>query len=385
MLDSGFARSELARIRDAGLCRSLRYGTARGSRITMGGKELVNLCSNDYLGMPPTPIRAGQLQSSSRLVSGNDESYLELEGMLARHKSKRAALVYPTGYMANLGVITALAGKGDVIFSDELNHASIIDACRLSGAKTIVYRHNDADDLRKKSGGRARKKFLVTEGIFSMDGDYASLGELCEVAEGRGMATILDDAHGDFAVGRGGRGAADALGAARKIDVYTSSLSKALGSFGGYAAAGRGVIDLCVNKSRQFIYTSALPAGMVRHAAARMKRDSGARRQRLAQNARALAAGISGAGFDARAGSHIIPVMMGNEGRAVAAAGQLYRAGVFVQPIRYPTVKKGQARLRVSATAWLSQADIAESVGAFEAAGSASASRQSRRSQAIRR
>ena len=365
----------------------MRYGTSHGPRITVGagGRPLINLGSNDYLGMGGERVPAAgtgrlQFQSSSRLVSGNDPAYGRLERLLARHKSQQGSLVYPTGYMANIGAIPALAGKGDLVLSDRLNHASIIDACRLSGATVVTYSHNDMDDLRAGlraglpgGGGRPRRNantFVITEGVFSMDGDVAPLGEITEIAREAGAITVVDDAHGDFVMGADGRGTPHSLGVAREVGLYTSSLSKALGSFGGYVAAQGNAVDLCVNRSRPFIYTSALPSLLVDTAIRRFEsgRREG-RRRRLLENARRMAGGLAGIGYDTGlSATHIIPVMVGDEGVAVRMGAYLARNGVFARPIRYPTVPAGSARLRVSVTAWLSAADVEAALAAFEKA-----------------
>ena len=167
-----FIDSELVEIKKNNLHRKLRYGKAQGAHIKIKNKKLINLCSNDYLGIPITKIQTNQLQSSSRLVSGNDESYEKIEKMLAKHKSQQNSLIYPTGYMANLGAISAIAKKGDLILSDELNHASIIESCKLSGAKISIYKHNDMNDLNQKIKKQGKNKFIITEGVFSMDGIY---------------------------------------------------------------------------------------------------------------------------------------------------------------------------------------------------------------------
>ncbi len=361
-----FVRDELDRLSTAGLYRQLKYGTIDGSFIKVGDSSLINLGSNDYLGMPPTSITPSQLQSSSRLISGNDNSYRTLESMLSRHKSKQASLVYPTGYMANIGVISTLASKGDLIVSDELNHSSIIDACRLSGADIAVYAHNDMSDLALKLKRDGRRKFVISEGIFSMDGDYVNLTELVEIAKHAGAITILDDAHGDFVVGRGGRGTMHKFGAVRDIDVYTSSLSKGLGSFGGYIATTRDVVDLCINRSRSFIYTSALPSLLVQHAQMRLKMDHTKYRTNLHKNTRRLRRGLELAGYDIRSKTHIIPIIIGNEQHAMDLGTWLYNRGLFVQPIRYPTVPRGAARLRLSVTGWLDAATIDKAISIFE-------------------
>ncbi len=247
-------------IKKSNLHRKLQYGKAQGAHITIKNKKLINLCSNDYLGIPITKIQTDQLQSSSRLVSGNDESYKKLEKILAKHKSQQNSLVYSTGYMANLGSISAIAKKGDLILSDELNHASIIESCKLSGAKIMIYKHNDVRDLFQKIKKPGKNKFIITEGVFSMDGDFAPLKEITEISEKNNAITIVDDAHGDFVIGKEGKGTPEYFKVAKKIDLYISSLSKGLGSFGGYVASQNNVIDACINKSKSFIYTSALPS-----------------------------------------------------------------------------------------------------------------------------
>ncbi|MFB5610998.1 MAG: aminotransferase class I/II-fold pyridoxal phosphate-dependent enzyme, partial [Nitrosopumilaceae archaeon] len=232
-----FISKQLEQIKKDDLYRRLRFGKVNGAYITINKKKLLNLCSNDYLGIPSSKFTINQMQSSSRLVSGNDSSFELLEKKLALHKSQKNALIFPTGYMANLGAIPALIQKNDQILSDELNHASIIEACRLSGAKITVYKHNDVNDLKSKISKKHKRRFIITEGIFSMDGDFAKLKDITKVAEKNDAITILDDAHGDFTVGQDGKGSADYFGVSKKIDLYVSSLSKGLGSFGGYIAA----------------------------------------------------------------------------------------------------------------------------------------------------
>ena len=347
------------------LRRRLRPGTVDGPYITVGKRRMLNLCSNDYLGMPPTPVPASQMQSSSRLLAGSDPAHSDLERRLARHRSSKRALLFPTGYAANLGAIAALAGRGDTVLSDELNHASIIDACRLSGARVRVYRHNDAASMERAARGARGRVFAVTEGIFSMDGDAAPLAELAEACGRAGARLVLDDAHGDFAVGAGGRGSAALQGASGKVDVHTGSLSKALGSFGGYAAMDAESARTCIDSSRAFIYTTALPSSLALHALGRIESDRGPYQSRLEANARAMARQL---GSLAGSSSHIIPVMVGGEREAVRMGKMLERRGVFALPIRYPTVPRGRARIRISVTAWLSEGQVAESAEAVRQA-----------------
>lgn len=353
-----FVDFELEQIKQNNLYRKLRYGKSEQAHITINGKKLLNLCSNDYLGMPVTKIKIKQMQSSSRLVSGNDESYKILEDKLAKHKSQQTSLVYPTGYMANLGSITAIIKKGDLILSDQLNHASIIESCKLTSAKISIYKHNDMEDLDKKLRQKGKNKFVITEGVFSMDGDFSKLKEITEIAEKSKAITILDDAHGDFVVGTDGKGTPNHFKVAKKIDLYISSLSKGLGSFGGYVASQSNVIDLCINKSKSFIYTSALPSFLVEYSLKRFESDREKQRKKLVNNTEMLSRGLRQLGYQIQSKTHIIPIIIGDEKMAMDFGEFLLEKGVFVQPIRYPTVPKGKARLRISVTAWLSKKDI---------------------------
>jgi len=363
-----FIDLELERIRRNNLYRKLRYGKTNGAHITINGKKLLNLCSNDYLGIPSVKIQFKQLQSSSRLVSGNDESYKKLEDALAKHKSKQNSLIYPTGYMANLGAISSIAKKGDLILSDELNHASIIESCKLSDAKVSIYRHNNMQDLQKKIKQKAKNKFVITEGIFSMDGDFSSLKQITEISEKAKAITVVDDAHGDFAIGKDGKGTPNYFNVTKKIDLYISSLSKGLGSFGGYVASQNNVIDLCINKSKSFIYTSALPSFLIDHSMKRFESNREKQKKKLEKNVKQLSKGLTQIGYEINSSTHIIPIIIGNEKLAMDFGKFLFDNGVFVQPIRYPTVPKNQARLRISVTGWLSNANIEKALEIFEKA-----------------
>ncbi len=363
-----FIDSELERIKRNNLYRKLRYGKTSGAHITIDGKKLLNLCSNDYLGIPSVKIQFRHLQSSSRLVSGNDESYKKLENALAKHKSKQNSLIYPTGYMANLGVISSIARKGDLILSDELNHASIIESCKLTDAKVSIYKHNNMQDLQKKLKQKGKNKFVITEGIFSMDGDFSSLKQLTEISERAKAITIVDDAHGDFAIGRDGKGTPNYFNVTKKIDLYISSLSKGLGSFGGYVASQNNVIDLCINKSKSFIYTSALPSFLVNHSMKRFESNREKQKKKLEKNTKQLSKGLTQIGYEISSSTHIIPIIIGSEKSAMNFGKFLFDNGVFAQPVRYPTVPKNQARLRISVTAWLSTANIEKALEIFEKA-----------------
>lgn len=363
-----FVNPILNQLKNQNLYRHLRDGKVQGAFITINRKKLLNLCSNDYLGIPLKKISIRQLQSSSRLVSGNDESFKILEQKLSRHKSQEDGLVFPSGYMANLGSIPTLIKKGDLVLSDELNHASIIEACRLSGAKIRIYKHNDVDDLSQKTNGKNKRKFIVTEGIFSMDGDFANLKQIAEIAKKKNLITILDDAHGDFTVGRDGRGSADHFGVSKKIDLYISSLSKGLGSFGGYIASQKNIIDLCINKSKSFIYTSALPSFLVEYSLRKFNSNRQKQQRKLSKNVKHLSKGLKQLGYEIESKTHIIPIVIGKEKTALDFGRFLFNRRIYAQPIRYPTVPKNKARIRISVTAWLSKKNIEQSISVFESA-----------------
>ena len=364
-----FVTETLEKIKTRNLYRKLQDNRVQGPYILFKKKKLINLCSNDYLGLGNSKISNMQLQSSSRLVAGNDFSFSILEKKLARHKSQESALIFPTGYMANLGSIPVLARKDDLILSDELNHASIIEACRLSDAKISVYKHNDNEDIRKKIRQKANRKFIITEGIFSMNGDFADLKKISEVAEKNDALLVLDDAHGDFVAGRDGKGSAEKFGVAKKIDVYVSSLSKGLGAFGGYIATRDKIIDLTVNTSRPFIYTSALPSFIVDLALKRFSSKREKRRKKLWNNVKMIQNGLESIGYTFNSSSQIIPIIIGSEKKTMEFGKYLFDEGVFAQPIRYPTVALGSARIRLSVTALLTREHIERSLDIFESAG----------------
>ena len=364
-----FLKSRLDVIKDDDLYRKMPVGAVKGAHITINGKKLLNLCSNDYLGIRTSGITLNQMQSSSRLVSGNDPLYSILEKKLSRHKSQNNALVFPTGYMANMGAISGIIQKNDLILSDSLNHASIIEACRLSGGKISIYGHNDVDDLNAKLKTRKKRIFIITEGIFSMDGDYAKLQEITEIAQKNNAILILDDAHGDFAVGADGKGTAAHFGVAKKTDIYISSLSKGLGSFGGYVASEKHTIDFLINRSKEFIYTSALPSILIKDAIQRFDHNREKQRKKLKTNTKQFSKGLQNLNYQINSKTHIIPIIIGKEKTAVEFGKNLAKHGIFAQPIRYPTVQKNTARIRLSVTAWMSKGQIDQALDAFEYVG----------------
>jgi glycine C-acetyltransferase len=363
-----FIKDRLRQIKSANLYRTLVYNKISGPYITIQEKKLVNLSSNDYLGLDST-YRPSQIQSSSRLIAGNDIAFEKLEKNLAHHKSQGSALVFPTGYMANLGAISILAQKNDLILSDELNHASIIDACKMAHAKKLVYKHNDVSDLEKKLRKKAKRKFVITEGIFSMNGDYARLDEITELCQKNNAFLLLDDAHGDFVAGRDGKGSADHFGVAKNVDVYISSLSKALGAFGGYMTASKEIIDLAVNTSRPFIYTSALPGFLAELALKRFLSNREKKRLQLWKKIEQFSKGLKAIGYAIESQSQIIPIIIGDEKKTLEFGKYLRKNGVFAHPIRYPTVNLGSARIRISVTNWITDDIISESLNVFEKAG----------------
>lgn len=364
-----FVNNQIKKIKIENLYREMRYGQIHGPYITIKKKKLVNLCSNDYLGIQISGKFAEQMQSSSRLVSGNDVAFKTLEEKLGKHKSQEGALIYPTGYMANIGAISTLIKKNDLVLSDELNHASIIEACKLSGGKVSIYNHNDVDDLIAKLNQDHKRKFVLTEGVFSMDGDLANLKKIVEVAEKKNAIIILDDAHGDFTIGNDGKGTPDYFKVSKKIDLYISSLSKGLGSFGGYVATQKNIIDLLINKSKSFIYTSALPSFLVKYSLKKFNYNREKQRKKLWKNVEYFSAGLKQIGYNFNSPTHIIPIIIGQEKTALEFGRYLFKNGIYAQPIRYPTVPKNKARIRISLTAWLSENHIESALNVFDSAG----------------
>jgi len=363
-----FVNSQLENIKKHDLYRKIRFGKVNGAYINIQNKKLLNFCSNDYLGIRISEKSSSQMQSSSRLVSGNDVSFEKLEKTLAKHKSQESSLIFPTGYMANIGVISTLIEKNDLILSDELNHASIIEACKITGAKVSIYKHNDMSDLSKKLGQHQKRKFVISEGVFSMDGDFADLKKIVDIADKNDAITILDDAHGDFTIGKDGKGTPNHFGVTKKIDLYLSSLSKGLGSFGGYVASQKNIIELMINRSKSFIYTSALPSSLVEHSLRKFSSNRERQRKKLWKNVEMLSSGLQQIGYNFPSSTHIIPIIIGKEKTSLEFGRFLFKNGIFAQPIRYPTVPKNKARIRISVTALLSKNNIERALDVFELA-----------------
>jgi glycine C-acetyltransferase len=358
------AAAELAAIRDAGLSRSLReVESCQEPTVVIDGREFVLLCSNNYLGLASHPEvtaaareaigNAGASAVSSRLISGHMSAHRQLEERIAEWKGTQRALCFSTGYQANIGAITTLVGRGDVVVSDELNHASLIDGCRLSRAQVAVYRHNDVEHLRSvlNEHGSARRKLVVTESVFSMDGDIAPLADISAAAREHGAWLMVDEAHGAGVFGPRGAGVAAELGMTDAIDVHVGTLGKALGSFGAYVAGSSALVDLLINRARSFIFTTGLPPSAAAAACAAIdviEREPG-RAAGLLQRAADLATRLRAAGLSVPcAESQILPIVVGDAGKAVAVMRDLLERGIYVAAIRPPTVPAGTSRLRLS-------------------------------------
>ncbi len=365
--------------------RRLRPISSRiGPRIVVDGRSILQFCSNDYLGITSHPAvtraaemaldRYGTGAGSARLVVGTSSPHCELEEALAQLKQTEAALALSSGYHANTGVLPALAGSEDRIFSDALNHASIIDGCRLSRAATKIYRHNDVEHLTTllSATGTSRRRVIVTESVFAMDGDLAPLSELASVAKQYDALLVVDEAHATGVFGSQGGGLVQELELEAHVDVQIGTLSKAIGALGGYVAGSQTLIDTLINEARTFIYTTALPPSVAASATAAIKViiQEPERREQLWQHARFLRKALAAAGYHINPGnSPILPVMVGDAAQAVALSNALLTHGVLVSAIRPPTVPTGTARLRVTPMATHTENDLEQAVDAFIAAG----------------
>jgi 8-amino-7-oxononanoate synthase len=370
-----WARDDLEGLRAQGLRRFLEpLDSPQGALVRMGGETLVNFSSNDYLGLAGSPtVRAaaaaalevhGVGTGASRLVVGDTAAHHRLEARLAAFEQAEAALVFNSGYAANVGTLQALVGPEDAVFSDALNHASLIDGCRLSRARTVVYPHADVEALaRALATTPARRRLVVTDSVFSMDGDLAPLAELVEVCRAHGAALLVDEAHATGVLGERGAGLCEALGLEGAVDVRMGTLSKSLGGLGAYIAASRPVVDLVLQRARPLVFSTALPAALC--AAAEVAVDLVERddtlRARLWRNIHRFSRGLRELGFIAEPRSAIFPVIVGDPERAVAASQALRSRGLLVKAIRPPTVPEGTSRLRfcLSATHTEGQLDLA--------------------------
>lgn len=381
--------TELDLLRAAGLRRELReVSSPQGARITVGGQSLLNFSSNDYLGLAnePTLIEAaaraahdfGAGSGASRLICGSLRVHHELEETLAGFKGTEAALSFSTGYATALGTITALLSKDDILIVDKLVHACVIDAARLSGAKLRVFAHNDANDLEKKlkwaasqssrithHESRPARILVVTESVFSMDGDLAPLRDIVELKDRYGAWLMLDEAHATGLFGEHRRGLAEACELTGRVEIQMGTLGKALGAAGGYICGSRPLIDLLINRARSFIFSTApVPAAAAAATAAIrfvQSNDGEARRALLWQQVDAVKNAVINSGHSlGPVQSPILPLMIGDETEAVTKATALRERGVFIPAIRYPTVARGEARLRLTVTAAHTREDVTE-------------------------
>jgi len=372
---------ELADLEQKGLRRTLEpLASAQGPVVEVGGRRLVNLCSNDYLGLAGDPrlrraaaeaaLAEGAGAGASRLVAGDLAIHGRLEAALAALHRTEGALLFNSGYHANAGVPAVLVGRDDAIFSDVLNHASIVDGALLSRAELVRYRHLDLEELDGLlAASRARRKLVITDAVFSMDGDAAPLRPLCDLCDRHGAMLYVDEAHAVGVLGPSGAGLAEAEGVKDRVDVEMGTLGKALGAFGAYVAGQGRLRDLLVSRARSFVFTTALPPAACGAALAALEvvRGEPERRARLHALMAGMKAGLTARGFDVAAVvSPIFPVVLGSEGRALAAARALRDRGFFVRAIRPPTVPRGTSRLRVALTAGHDQAQVDAFLGALD-------------------
>jgi 8-amino-7-oxononanoate synthase len=357
-----------------GLLRTLKPADwRRNGVICHKGVELVDCSSNDYLGLADHPKlkqaakealdKFGTSAGASRLLSGDLQIHHELEEATARFKGKEAALVFNSGYQANAGIISSLCSSVDAVFADRFAHASILDGISLSGAKLFRFAHNDAEHLKsllKKAMGNFDNRLIVTESVFSMDGDRAPLKELVELKEMYGCQMLVDEAHATGIFGRDGAGVVSEEGLSQRVELIMGTFSKALGSFGGYVAASRKMRDYLINTSRSFIYSTALPPAVIgaNVAAIEVVKAEGFRRTALLERAAFLRNALAGKGFEVRGDSQIVPLIVGDAGGAIEMSERLQKQGFWVLPIRPPTVGPNQARLRFSLNFGHSRADL---------------------------
>jgi 8-amino-7-oxononanoate synthase len=373
----------LAEIRNRGLYRRMRCVSGpQGPRVLLDGKPVLLLCSNNYLGLADHPrvreaaaeaaMRYGAGSGASRLVSGNMTIHRRLEEQVAGFEGSDACLLFGSGYLANAGVVAALAREGDVVFSDALNHASIIDGCRLARAETFVYRHLDTDHLEwglRHAEGRGA--LIVTDGVFSMDGDVAPLPEIVELGHRYDARVMVDEAHGTGVLGPGGRGAVAAAELEDEVDLIVGTLGKALGSYGAYVCCDQQMAKYLINTARTLIFSTALPPPAVAAAIAALEllREQPRRVEKLQRNGAVLREALGESGMPVPAGdTPIVPLIVGDATDAVRASERALGRGVFAQAIRPPTVPAGSSRLRLAVMASHTKSELREAAGVLAAA-----------------
>jgi 8-amino-7-oxononanoate synthase len=378
-------KRSLQEFKDKGNYRTIKYlKPLSDTKVLYRSKEYLNLCSNSYLSLHTHPLllkaakdaldEYGSDPCSSRSVSGSIALYETLEQEIAKFKNYKRGLIFSNGYLANIGIISTLTGDDDLIFSDELNHSSLIDSIRLSRAKRVIYKHRNMKDLEKKikntkTGG---KRFIVTESIFSMDGDCAPLNDLFNLKKRYGIHIILDDAHGTGVFGRQGKGVEEVFNLSGKMDVHMGTFGKALGSYGAFVLSDNVVIDFLINRARTFMYTTALPASSLAAslAALRVIKKDSSLKQTLWKNIDYIRIHLKKAGFDLKESmGPIIPIVVGNDKKAVMMQKLLMKKGLFLQAIRPPTVPEDTSRLRLTVVKGFTKADMDHAIESIIDAG----------------
>lgn len=380
-------QTELDQLKESGLYTHIRtLSSPQGAWLEVDGKRVLNFCSNNYLGLANHPTLTSQAKQAIdrlgvgpgavRTIAGTMDIHIELERRMAAFKRVEAAITFQSGFNANLGTIPALVSKQDVIYSDELNHASIIDGCRLSGARIVRYEHCNPDDLHKQIGEHAgegsRRALVITDGVFSMDGDIAPLDRLYEIAAEHDCMLMVDDAHGEGVLGQGGRGIVDHFDLHGKVDVEIGTLSKAFGVVGGVVAGRARIVEWLRQRGRPFLFSSAMtvPDAAACLAALDVLESSTELVDRLWTNTETFKQAMNALGFDTGASTTpITPVMLGDANLAQSFSGRLFEEGVFAMAIGFPTVPKGKARLRVMISAAHSDEDLQAGLAAFESVG----------------
>ncbi|MDI6703425.1 MAG: 8-amino-7-oxononanoate synthase [bacterium] len=378
-------KEEIDGLKRANLYRTLKK--VEGSIepvILIDGREFINLSSNNYLGLTTHPRlieasinatkRYGTGSGASRLISGNVELYEELEEKIAEFKGTESSVVFSTGYMANLGIIASLVESQDLVIIDKLSHASIIDGCRLSGGKLRVYPHKDLEKLERilRRGGNYRRRLIVTDGVFSMDGDIAPLPELLALAKKYEAFLMVDDAHSTGVLGKEGRGTLEYFGLEDKQIIQMGTLSKALGSLGGFVAASSILIDWIRNRARSLIYSTALPASVLATAISAIQVISSepTLRGMLWKNVKSFKDGLVQLGYNIMdSQTQIVPILVGDTEKTIELAKYLYEEGIYAPPIRPPTVPKGQSRIRTSLMATHTESHIDKALSLLKKAG----------------
>lgn len=384
---TAYLSEQLAELKEQGLFNTIRtIESPMDGRIRVDGEDVLNFCANNYLGLANHPrLREAAKRAidqygigpgAVRTIAGTMTVHNQLETRLAEFKGAEAVITFQSGFTANLATIPALVGRGDIIFSDQLNHASIIDGCRLSRAQIVAYEHNNVDDLRRKIAETTEygRRIIITDGVFSMDGDIAPLPDLYEVAREHDILLMVDDAHGEGVLGRGGRGIVDHFDLHGKVDVEVGTMSKAFGAVGGIVAGTQVIIDWLRQRGRPFLFSSAMtvPDAAACLEAVDMLESSDELVKRLWSNAEFFKTELRNMGFDTgHSQTPIVPVMLGEAPLAQQFSRKLFEAGVFAMAIGYPTVPQGKARIRVMNTAAHSQDDLEQALAAFESVGKA--------------